>query len=77
LTEGGTVANTIYVDELVDRQKLTGRNYFVLGLLLVALLCDGFDLQLVAVSAPWLTEAGSVGEPVRHDAWRDCPRQPR
>ena len=34
---------TVLVDELVDRQKLTGRNYFVLGLLLVALLCDGFD----------------------------------
>jgi AAHS family 4-hydroxybenzoate transporter-like MFS transporter len=31
-----------------------------LGLLLVALLCDGFDLQLVAVSAPWLTEAWQV-----------------
>ncbi len=46
------MANTIYVDELVDRQKLTGRNYFILGLLMVALLCDGFDLQLVAFAAP-------------------------
>lgn len=45
-------ARTVLVDELVDRQKLTGRNYFVLGLLLVALLCDGFDLQLVAFAAP-------------------------
>lgn len=43
---------TVLVDELVDRQKLTARNYFVLGLLLVALLCDGFDLQLVAFAAP-------------------------
>jgi MFS transporter, AAHS family, 4-hydroxybenzoate transporter len=54
------VANTVYVDELVDRQKLTGRNYFVLSLLLLALICDGFDLQLVAVAAPWLTEAWKV-----------------
>lgn len=43
---------TVRVDELVDRQQLSGRNYFVLGLLLVALLCDGFDLQLVAFAAP-------------------------
>ncbi|MEO6079513.1 MAG: MFS transporter [Steroidobacteraceae bacterium] len=46
------MANTIYVDELVDRQKLTSRNYFLLGLLMAALLCDGFDLQLVAFAAP-------------------------
>lgn len=45
-------ARTVLVDELIDRQKLTGRNYFILGLLLVALLCDGFDLQLVAFAAP-------------------------
>lgn len=43
---------TIRVDELVDRQQLTGRNYAVLALLLVALLCDGFDLQIVAVALP-------------------------
>lgn len=46
------MASTVYVDELVDRQKLTGRNYFLLGVLLIALLCDGFDLQLVAFAAP-------------------------
>jgi MFS transporter, AAHS family, 4-hydroxybenzoate transporter len=45
-------ANTVYVDELVDRQKLTGRNYFLLGVLMIALLCDGFDLQVVAVAMP-------------------------
>lgn len=49
-------ANTVYVDELVDRQKLTGRNYFILGLLLIALLCDGFDLQLVAFAAPRIAQ---------------------
>jgi AAHS family 4-hydroxybenzoate transporter-like MFS transporter len=43
---------TIRVDELVDRQQLTSRNYFVLALLMVALLCDGFDLQIVAFAAP-------------------------
>jgi AAHS family 4-hydroxybenzoate transporter-like MFS transporter len=54
------MATSIYVDDLVDRQKLTGRNYFILGLLLVALLCDGFDLQLVAFAAPRLAEAWGI-----------------
>ncbi|MEY2854016.1 MAG: hypothetical protein RL030_1148 [Pseudomonadota bacterium] len=54
------MANTVYVDELIDRQQLTGRNYFVLALLLIALICDGFDLQLVGVAAPWITEAWKV-----------------
>lgn len=49
---GVAVANTVHVDELVDRQKMTGRNYFLLLLLMVALLCDGFDLQIVAFAAP-------------------------
>jgi AAHS family 4-hydroxybenzoate transporter-like MFS transporter len=48
--------DTVLVDELVDRQQLTGRNYLVLGLLLVALLCDGFDLQIVAFAAPRLAK---------------------
>jgi len=55
-----TQGETILVDDLVDQQRLTGRNYFVLGLLLVALLCDGFDLQLVAFAAPRLAEAWGV-----------------
>jgi MFS transporter, AAHS family, 4-hydroxybenzoate transporter len=50
-------AKTVWIDELVDRQTLTGRNYFVIALLLLTLVCDGFDLQLVAVAAPWLTDA--------------------
>lgn len=54
------MANTVYVDELIDKQQLTGRNYFVLALLLIALICDGFDLQLVGVAAPWITEAWKV-----------------
>jgi MFS transporter, AAHS family, 4-hydroxybenzoate transporter len=52
--------STVYVDDLIDRQQLTGRNYFVLMLLLLALMCDGFDLQLVGVAAPWITEAWGV-----------------
>ena len=56
----------VLVDDLVDRQNLTGRNYFVLGLLLIALLCDGFDLQLVAFAAPriaadWGIEPTALG----------------
>ena len=58
-----TASNTVYVDDLIDRQKLTGRNYFVLGLLLIALLCDGFDLQLLAFAAPRL--AAEWGIPAR------------
>lgn len=50
----------VYVDDLIDRQPLTGRSYFIIGLLLIALVCDGFDLQLVGVAAPWLTEAWGV-----------------
>ena len=55
-----TQGETVLVDDLVDRQQLTGRNYFLLGLLLVALLCDGFDLQLVAFAAPRLAEAWGI-----------------
>jgi AAHS family 4-hydroxybenzoate transporter-like MFS transporter len=54
------VANTVLVEELVDRQKLTSRNYFVLGLLLIALLCDGFDLQIVAFAIPALAREWDV-----------------
>jgi MFS transporter, AAHS family, 4-hydroxybenzoate transporter len=52
-----STAGTVYVDDLIDRQKLDRRGYFLIGLLLLALVCDGFDLQLVGVAAPWLAEA--------------------
>ncbi|HTP40107.1 MAG TPA: MFS transporter [Steroidobacteraceae bacterium] len=51
---------TILVDELIDRQPLTGRNYFILGVLLLALTCDGFDLQLVAFAAPRIAKAWGI-----------------
>jgi AAHS family 4-hydroxybenzoate transporter-like MFS transporter len=54
------VAATIFVDELIDRQRLTTRSYAMLGLLLIALLCDGFDLQLVAFAAPRLAREWGV-----------------
>ena len=53
-------ANTIHVDELVDRQPLGPRNYSTIALLLIALVCDGFDLQLVGVAAPWLADAWNL-----------------
>jgi AAHS family 4-hydroxybenzoate transporter-like MFS transporter len=57
----------VFVDDLIDRQKLTGRNYFILGLLLIALLCDGFDLQLVAFAAPRLAkEWGIAADALRY-----------
>ena len=52
-----SAAQTVYVDDLIDRQKLNSRSYVLLGLLLVALLCDGFDLQLLAFAAPRVAAA--------------------
>jgi AAHS family 4-hydroxybenzoate transporter-like MFS transporter len=53
-------AETIHVDQLVDRQPLGARNYASIILLLLALVCDGFDLQLVGVAAPWLADAWNL-----------------
>ena len=53
-------AQTVYVDDLIDQQKLTSRSYVLLGLLLVALLCDGFDLQLLAFAAPRLAREWGI-----------------
>ena len=38
----------VYVDDLIDRQKLTGRNYFILGLLLVGDGAKRQKLELIA-----------------------------
>ena len=53
-------SNTIQVDDLIDRQQLTGRTWFMLILLLFALLCDGFDLQLLAFAAPRLAKEWGI-----------------
>jgi MFS transporter, AAHS family, 4-hydroxybenzoate transporter len=53
-------SNTIQVDDLIDRQQLTGRTWFLLILLLFALLCDGFDLQLLAFAAPRLAKEWGI-----------------
>ena len=42
----------INIDELIDRQPLRLKNIFVLVLLLIALLADGFDLQVLSFAAP-------------------------
>jgi MFS transporter, AAHS family, 4-hydroxybenzoate transporter len=55
-----TQGETVLVDDLVDRQQLTGRNYFLLAMLMVALVCDGFDLQLVAFAAPRIAAAWHI-----------------
>src|SRR5512139_646758 len=55
-----SAAQTVFVDDLIDRQKLTGRSYLLLGLLMVALLCDGFDLQLLAFAAPRLAREWGI-----------------
>ena len=53
-------AATVFVDDLIDRQRLNGRSYFILILLLIALLCDGFDLQLLAFAAPRLAKEWGI-----------------
>lgn len=53
-------SNTVRVDDLIDRQQMTGRTWLMLGLLLIALLCDGFDLQLLAFAAPRLAKAWGI-----------------
>src|SRR5687767_13250435 len=50
------MSSTINVDELLDRQALRPSNIFVLVLLLVALLSDGFDLQVLSFAAPGLVK---------------------
>jgi AAHS family 4-hydroxybenzoate transporter-like MFS transporter len=44
----------INVDDLIDRQPLRLKNILILGLLLLALLADGFDLQVLSFAAPGL-----------------------
>jgi MFS transporter, AAHS family, 4-hydroxybenzoate transporter len=53
-------SKSVYVDDLIDRQQLTGRTWFLLILLLIALLCDGFDLQLLAFAAPRLAKEWGI-----------------
>jgi len=53
-------AQTVYVDDVIDSQKLTTRSYLLLGLLLIALLCDGFDLQVLAFAAPRLAKEWGI-----------------
>ena len=59
MRQGGVMASIdeVRVDEVIDRQSLGPRAYVLIALLLLALLCDGFDLQIVGVVAPWLADA--------------------
>lgn len=59
-TRGSTIktrmssSNVVNVDDLIDRQPLRWKNLGVLFLLLLALLADGFDLQVLSFAAPGL-----------------------
>jgi MFS transporter, AAHS family, 4-hydroxybenzoate transporter len=58
--------NVVNVDDLIDRQPLRLKNFGVLFLLLLALLADGFDLQVLSFAAPglvrdWGIARGSLG----------------
>ncbi|MEY4760802.1 MAG: hypothetical protein RLZZ200_658 [Pseudomonadota bacterium] len=46
----------VRVDDVIDRQSLGLRGWVMIILLLLALVCDGFDLQIVGVVAPWLAD---------------------
>jgi AAHS family 4-hydroxybenzoate transporter-like MFS transporter len=48
--------NTVLVDDIIDRQSLGTRGYVLVFLLMLALVCDGFDMQIVSVVAPWLAK---------------------
>ena len=50
----------VLVDDIIDRQALGPRGYVLIFLLMLALVCDGFDMQIVGVVAPWLADAWGV-----------------
>ena len=52
--------DTVLVDDIIDRQALGPRGYVLVFLLMLALVCDGFDMQIVSVVAPWLAKAWGV-----------------
>lgn len=50
----------VLVDDIIDRQALGLRGYVLIVLLMLALVCDGFDMQIVGVVAPWLADAWHI-----------------
>ena len=52
--------DTVLVDDIIDKQSLGLRGYVLIFLLMLALVCDGFDMQIVGVVAPWLADAWGV-----------------
>ena len=50
----------VLVDDIIDQQALGLRSYVLIFLLMLALVCDGFDMQIVGVVAPWLADAWGV-----------------
>ena len=52
--------DTVLVDDIIDTQSLGLRGYVLIFLLMLALVCDGFDMQIVGVVAPWLADAWGV-----------------
>lgn len=54
------IKDTVFVDDIIDRQSLGPRGYVLVFLLMLALVCDGFDMQIVSVVAPWLAKAWGI-----------------
>jgi AAHS family 4-hydroxybenzoate transporter-like MFS transporter len=58
--EGRFVGERIDVEALLDRQKLSGFTLRVLALCLLALIIDGYDVQVMSFAAPSLMKAWHV-----------------
>jgi MFS transporter, AAHS family, 4-hydroxybenzoate transporter len=51
---------SIEIDDLLDARRLSGLQKYVLVLTTLAVLFDGYDLQVLALSVPALTKAWSI-----------------
>ena len=52
--------NAVAIDQLIDRQRLRPINFWYVAVLLLALMADGFDLQVMGFAAPSLVRDWGV-----------------
>jgi MFS transporter, AAHS family, 4-hydroxybenzoate transporter len=58
--DGGPAINNLEIDDLLDARPLCGLQIYVLVLCTLAVLFDGYDLQVLALTVPALTKAWSI-----------------
>ena len=51
---------SVEIDDLMDARRLSGLQWYVLVLCTLAVLFDGYDLQVLALTVPALTKAWGV-----------------